>query len=133
MTTQQILNNIANPAMKWLLRSPLHGFVSKRVLLLEFVGRKSGKQYQTPTMYGRTAGGVVISTSRDYVWWRNLQDGAAVHVWLRGRKQSGSASTSTDDADIHATLRVVYPNASDAMFQQMLARELVAITVELKE
>ena len=33
--------------MKFVLRSPLHGMVSKTVLLITFTGRKSGKTYTT--------------------------------------------------------------------------------------
>jgi len=37
-----------NPIMKWLIRSPLHGLVSKSMLVIGYTGRKSGKRYETP-------------------------------------------------------------------------------------
>ena len=42
---------IMNPAIKLILRSPLHGLMSKRLLLITFTGRKSGKQFTTPLGY----------------------------------------------------------------------------------
>ena len=37
-----------NRAMKFVLRSPVHGMVSKTVLLITFTGRKSGKILHDP-------------------------------------------------------------------------------------
>ena len=45
----------------FLLRSPLHGVMSKRVLLVTFTGRKSGKAYTTPVSYMRE-GDIVFFT-----------------------------------------------------------------------
>ena len=39
---------IVNRAMKFMLRSPLHSIVDKKILLVTFTGRKSGKTYTTP-------------------------------------------------------------------------------------
>jgi hypothetical protein len=133
MTLQNFLNKIANPWMKWLLRSPLHSIVSGRIVLIEFIGRKSGKTYRTPTMYAPTSDGIVISTSRDYRWWRNLSGGAQVCLWLRGHERRGIADVSLEANDIDAALRVIYPNASRDMWAKMKARELVTIHVRLKD
>ena len=40
-----------NCVMKFVLRSPLHGVVSKKIMLLTFTGRKSGKRYTIPVSY----------------------------------------------------------------------------------
>ncbi len=133
MKMQQILNQIANPAMKWLLRSPLHGVVSGRVVLIEFAGRKSGKTYRTPVMYAATTGGIVVSTSRDYLWWRNLSGGARVRLWLRGREQQGTADVSQDAVDIDRALGAIYPKASDAMRAQMTKRALVIVSIHVEQ
>jgi deazaflavin-dependent oxidoreductase (nitroreductase family) len=133
MKMQQILNNLANPAMKWLLRSPLHRLASGRVVLIEFVGRKSGKTYRTPVMYAATTDGIVVSTSRDYLWWRNLSGGARVRLWLRGREQKGVADVSQDAADIDRALRAIYPKASDAMRAEMTKRVLVIVSIHVEE
>lgn len=133
MKLQQILNKIANPVMKWLLRSPLHGMMSKRVVLIEFTGRTSGKTYRTPVMYASCDDGIVVSTSRDYLWWRNLRGGAAVRLWLRGRELRGHANTSEDPDDIARALRAIYPQASPAMLAAMTARALVVVKVQFSQ
>ena len=49
---------IVNKTMKLILRSPMHGVVSKSMLLISFTGRKSGKTYTTPVglLAGRRPG-----------------------------------------------------------------------------
>jgi hypothetical protein len=42
-----------NAAMKFVLRSPVHGMVSQTVLLFTFTGRKTGKVFTTPVSYSR--------------------------------------------------------------------------------
>jgi hypothetical protein len=45
------LNNIFNPFMIWLLRSPLDMLASKNTLLITFIGLKSCISYTTPVNY----------------------------------------------------------------------------------
>ena len=47
MTQTPIAPPYVNRAMKLVLRSPMHGLVSKTVLLITFTGCKSGKTYTT--------------------------------------------------------------------------------------
>lgn len=42
---------IINPALRILLRSPLHGLVSDRVMLVTYTGRRTGRQYTIPVLY----------------------------------------------------------------------------------
>jgi deazaflavin-dependent oxidoreductase (nitroreductase family) len=133
MTLQTFLNKIANPWMKWLLRSPLHSIVSRRVVLIEFVGRKSGKTYRTPTMYAPTSDGIVISTSKDYQWCRNLSGGTQVRLWLCGHERHGTADVSLEEHKIDAALRAIYAKAAPHMLEKMKARELVTIHIRLKD
>ena len=44
---------LLNRFMSGLLRSPLHGIVSRSVMLITFAGRKSGTTYTTPISYLR--------------------------------------------------------------------------------
>ena len=53
---------IVNSTMKFVLRSPVHGMVSKTILLITFTGRKSGKTYSTPVSYSQTGDQVAIFT-----------------------------------------------------------------------
>lgn len=84
-----------NSAMKFVLRSPVHGIVSKTVLLITFTGRKSGKTYTTPVDYSQTGDQVTIFTHAD--WWKNLRGGAPVSLRLRGRELAGQAEVVADD------------------------------------
>ncbi len=78
-----------NPITTWIMRSPLHGFVSKNMMLITYTGRKSGKQYTTPVNYLEIAknGSTFLYTTsyRERVWWRNLRGGAEVTLRLQGR------------------------------------------------
>ena len=67
--------------MKLLLRSPLHGLVSKRLMLLTMTGRKSGKQYSIPVGYTQVAETLYFGTNGK--WKNNLRGKAPVRVRLR--------------------------------------------------
>ncbi len=76
-----------NSAMKFVLRSPVHGMVSKTVLLVTFTGRKSGKTYVTPVSYSQYDDQVYIFTHAD--WWKNLHSSTPVTLRIRGRELLG--------------------------------------------
>jgi hypothetical protein len=42
---------VVNPAIVWILRSPLHRLLSAGVLVLQFSGRRTGRMYRTPLSY----------------------------------------------------------------------------------
>jgi deazaflavin-dependent oxidoreductase (nitroreductase family) len=77
--------NFYNPLMAFLLRSPLHGLVSKNLVLLTVTGRKSGKPVTTPVNYVRDGEALLVVSWKDRTWWRNLRGGAPVTLRLRGR------------------------------------------------
>ena len=84
-----------NQTMKLVLRSPLHGMVSKSILLITFTGRKSGKTYTTPVSYSQTDHKVTIFTHAD--WWKNLSNKAEVSLHIRGREVQGVAEPVAED------------------------------------
>jgi deazaflavin-dependent oxidoreductase (nitroreductase family) len=103
-----------NSAMKFVLRSPLHGMVSKTVLLITFTGRKSGKTYTTPVDYSQDGDQVYIFTHAN--WWKNLRNGAPVTLRIRGRELQGVAEPVAEDkqavaAGLMAHLRKVPSDA----------------------
>jgi deazaflavin-dependent oxidoreductase (nitroreductase family) len=81
--------------MKLVLRSPVHGMVSKTVLLITFTGRKSGKTYTTPVDYSQDGDQVTIFTHAD--WWKNLRSGTPVTLHIRGRDLQGLAEPIAED------------------------------------
>jgi hypothetical protein len=84
------IRRIANPIIKGLLRSPLHGLMSKRIMLLTFTGRKSGKEFITPIRYARDGDAILCFTDRP--WWKNLRGGAPATIRMRGTDIAGTAT-----------------------------------------
>ncbi len=85
------MNKIANPFVRLILRSPLHGLMDTALLLITYRGRKSGKQYTLPTQYVQ-AGNVlyiVPGNAKEKTWWRNLRGGIPVQVVLHGKTLAG--------------------------------------------
>jgi deazaflavin-dependent oxidoreductase (nitroreductase family) len=105
---------LLNRAMKFVLRSSMHGMVSKTVLLISFTGRKSGKTYTTPVSYSQQDGQVTIFTHA--TWWKNLRTGTPVTLRIQGRELQGLANPVAEDkaavaAGLEAHLRKVPSDA----------------------
>ena len=83
------LGRVIGPVLKVLLRSPLHGLVSKHLMLLSFVGRKSGKRYEV--VVGRHNLGDILSVPTGSRWRINLRGGAPVEVTIGGMRKAGYA------------------------------------------
>ena len=90
-----------NNAMKFVLRSPAHGLVSKNILLITFTGCKSGKTYTTPVSYSQEGDQVYIFTHAN--WWKNLCDCKSVTLRLRGREVRGAPEPVVEDKNAIAT------------------------------
>lgn len=61
-----LLYKVINPIVKGLLRSPLHGLMSKNTMLIEFKGRKSGRMFTTPVSYHIEGDRVHCFTSQEF-------------------------------------------------------------------
>lgn len=97
---QDLLVGIGNPFMKLILRSPLHGLFSKNVMLITYVGRKSGRTYTTPVNY-LVQGDVLRTVSfRERTWWRNLRGGSSVILRLQGRDVKGWGRVIEDEQEV---------------------------------
>lgn len=89
---------VANPLLRVVLRSPLHGLVSDSLLLLSYEGRRSGDRFRTPVAYERDGDEFVVTTFREAgTWWRNFQDGHPATVWLRGDSVDVYGRAYTDE------------------------------------
>ena len=113
---------LQNPFMKWLLDSPLHFVVSKWYMVLHVTGRKTGKIYSVPVQYHQQGNVLMVVTSCDYQWWRNLIGGAEVAVKLHGKSVTGYATLALNPDVILNVLGKLYPSIA---FE---AREKVAMT-----
>jgi|GEM_PF-991892 len=89
-----------NGLIRAMLRSPLHGLLSRDLLVLEYTGAKTRQRRVLPLSYVEHRGRLYLCT-RTSVWWRNLRTEREVTVWLRGRR-------------VAATARVVEPESAEA-------------------
>ena len=96
---------VLNPLFGLLLRSPLHAPLSKRLLLLTFTGRTSGKRYTIPVGYVRVDGMLLLGT--ESAWSRNLRGGAPVRLRLCGEARTGTADIITDEAGMTENYRIM--------------------------
>ncbi len=138
------MNHISNPLVRWILQSPLHGVMSKGVLLIAFTGKKSGKEYITPVQYARNGNTVwiMVGFPTKKVWWKNLIGGAFVRLCLQGNWQEGQGRAILGSEDPQGIQQGVaqfiasYPQLSQ-QFNQLLAsaesiRQTVFVHVEVE-
>ena len=92
-----LLNRAGNPLVIALLRSPLHGLLSRGVALVTVVGRRSGRPHTLPVQFAARADGVYLLSWPDRRWWRNLEGGGPVTLRIRGRTLAGEAEVLTGD------------------------------------
>lgn len=78
------------PLVVAILRSPLHGLLSKDLLLLTYVGARSGRRLVLPLSYVEIDGRPYLCT-RSSLWWRNLRVTPGVELMLRGRRVAAVA------------------------------------------
>lgn len=86
---QETMNRLGNPILKALLRSRLHGVVSRSFAVITVRGRKTGMRHAIPVNYVQQGDTAIIVSRRDRTWWRNLRRGAAASITLRGREEAG--------------------------------------------
>ncbi len=109
--------NLLNPVMATLLRTPLHGLLSKSLLILIFDGRKTGKRYTIPVGY--LAEGQHLYLFSHGKWPRNFIGGAPVAVRLRGKVQRGNAAIITDATLIHNIVQQLITERGEKFAHQM--------------
>jgi len=82
----------ANPVIRPLLASPLHRVLSKRLMLLTYTGRKSGRRITIPIGYFEWEPNVVLAASSHFGWIPNLRTGPTVQLRIRGRRRHARLS-----------------------------------------
>src|SRR5947209_1002102 len=90
---------LANAIATTILRSPWHRMRSDHLLLLTFIGRKSGKEFTTPMRYvqeGETLKLLVVRSP----WWKKLVGEATVRVLLRGQLRTGWAEVLPKEGEV---------------------------------
>ena len=95
---QALLNRIANPAVRLLLRSPFHRLFGGALMLITVTGRRSGRRYTTPVQAAAPDPDTLYATTRrSRTWYRNLREPAPVEVVYRGRRRSGTGRVLAGD------------------------------------
>ena len=83
-TTLERVMGALNVLPKFVLRLPFQTPMSRRLILLSYIGRKTGKSYTIPVSYVEQGDALLIPAGGS--WKKNLENGVAVLIWLRGRE-----------------------------------------------
>jgi deazaflavin-dependent oxidoreductase (nitroreductase family) len=94
-----------NVPVRAVLSLPFPTPLGRRVMLLHYTGRKTGRAYRQPVSYVR-AGGTLL-TPGGGAWKANLREGEPVTIRLRGRPTSGRPELVRDPDEVERLLRVM--------------------------
>ena len=112
---------VVNIVVRMLLKSPLHFLMSNSVLLISYVGRKSGAKYSTPVRYMRSGSRLRCLTSDHVQWWRNVQATPGVSLLVQGTKSPYNATVlerdPTNTQKLLSEFLAEYPQ--DAAYQEI--------------
>ena len=76
---------IINPVTIAIAKSPLHFLISQNIVVLNFMGMKTGKDYALPVSYFEDPKGKLrCVTDRRNIWWRNLLQGSNIKILYKG-------------------------------------------------
>ena len=132
-TVQRIGRHTFNPVAVGLLRLglPAPPYTPRSALVMETVGRRSGKRRATPMGYVRDGDAsllVVAERGRRADWVRNARAAGTVRVWL-GRQAHRGRVTVLDDPDPADVLRRIGP--VHGMVVRTLADEPKVVRIDL--
>ena len=87
-----------NPAVKFLLGTPLGGGLRRQMMVLNFTGRKSGRQYSLPVSAHLLDNALYALASAG--WTANFRDGANAEVLWDGKKTTMRGELIRDPATV---------------------------------
>jgi len=77
---------IINPVTIAIAKSPLHFLISQNIVVLNFMGMKTGKDYALPVSYFEDPKGKLrCVTDRRNIWWRNLLQASNIKIVYKGK------------------------------------------------
>jgi hypothetical protein len=89
----------ANTITRALLRVPLLSrLVGRRLIVIDVVGRTSGKLYRVPVAYTPHHGELLVGTP--FPWGRNLRSGEPVTILLKGKRTTADVEAFTTETDV---------------------------------
>jgi len=109
---------VANPIMRWLLESPLHGLVDNHIMLLHFRGRRTGRAYVVAVRRRTIDGRLGALTNSG--WRVNFRGGAPVEVTLESKLRRGDAEPVEDPEEVAR----IYANLIEEYGREQAGRRL---------
>ncbi len=97
-----------NPIIKTLLKSPLHFFVSKNMMLITYVGRKSGQTFTIPVNYIQDGDTFYTTSWQERIWWRNLRNEAPITLRVRGKEITAIPEVSELNEEVAKLLNTYF-------------------------
>lgn len=107
------------------LRSRVHGLLSRRVLLLTCTARPSGRRITMPLEYRTADGALLVRSHVHRRWWQHLRGGAPVTVHLRGAELGALAmvdETHLTEGRVEVHLRVASTEGQAWRLARQVAR-----------
>ncbi|WP_322797096.1 nitroreductase/quinone reductase family protein [Tepidiforma sp.] len=93
----RLLNAFVEPAVRAGLAGPC--LVPWGLIVIETVGRRTGRAYRTPLLASRIEDHLLVSTFRPHSRWvRNAESAGVVRYWVNGREGTARAIVIRDGA-----------------------------------
>jgi hypothetical protein len=88
-----VTNHLANPVLRPLLHSRAGHRLGRRLALIRYPGRRTGRRYELPVQCAPGGDHIWIlpGSPEHKTWWRNLRGGAEVDLVLAGHDIHGHA------------------------------------------
>jgi deazaflavin-dependent oxidoreductase (nitroreductase family) len=117
VTVSRVLERVVryfNPFMRFVLAGRAHRMMSGRLMLLSYVGRRTGLAYTTPVSYVREGSDLLVPGGGG--WWKNLTNGTA-RVRLQGDWRLVTSELIREPAALSDVLgRMLKANPAIAVF-----------------
>ena len=95
-----------NRVMRTLLRMPLLSRLpGRRLVLVEVVGRRTGRKFEVPVAHLRQGADLLIGTP--FAWGRNLHTGDVVGIVLMGSRRAARVTAYTGREDVMEQYAVI--------------------------
>ena len=105
VTLSRVLQRLArysSPLVRLMLAGRAHVVMSKRLILVTFMGRRSGRSYTAPVSYVRDGDDLLVPGGGQ--WWKNLTSGP-VSVRLQGSWHSVTPEVISEPRELSDVLR----------------------------
>jgi len=111
------LLRLGNPLARGVLRSPAHGILSGRLIVLEYQGRKTGRSHAIPLRYAEAVDGRLVALAVDparKLWWRSFVEPRRAVVLHRGQRHevAGTLGEGTARDEARETYAARYPRSA---------------------